>query len=79
MHYQFKTMKLNLIYLLLLSTCTISESKAQNEDMKEVSIRNMNVKWHYENNRIYFEMSAPTDGWVTIGLIMEHPWRVLIY
>jgi len=27
----------------------------------------MKVSWSFVNDRIYFEMSLPTDGWVTIG------------
>ena len=27
----------------------------------------MAVSWYYNNDRIYFKMIAPTDGWVTIG------------
>lgn len=33
----------------------------------EVSANKMAVKWHYLNDRIYFDMQAPTNGWVTIG------------
>lgn len=40
---------------------------AQKNISKIVSKNKMNVSWHFENERIYFEMSAPTDGWVTIG------------
>jgi len=25
------------------------------------------VSWKFSGDRVYFEMSAPTDGWVTIG------------
>ena len=40
---------------------------AQKNGAKIVSKNQMNVSWHFGNERIYFEMSAPTDGWVTIG------------
>lgn len=44
---------------------------AQNEEDKTVSKNKMNVSWHYKNDRIYFEMDAPTDGWVTIGFNIQ--------
>lgn len=34
---------------------------------KSVSKNEMKISWHYENDRIFFEMSAPTNGWVTVG------------
>lgn len=40
---------------------------AQKNGAKILSKNKMNVSWYFENERIYFEMSAPTDGWVTIG------------
>ena len=40
---------------------------AQSSGEKAISKSNMNVSWHYVNDRIFFEMDAPTDGWVTIG------------
>jgi hypothetical protein len=40
---------------------------AQNTAEKEIVKNKMKVSWHYEGDRIFFEMSAPTDGWVTIG------------
>lgn len=27
----------------------------------------MMVNWHFDLNRIHFELNAPTDGWVAIG------------
>jgi hypothetical protein len=40
---------------------------AQKESMKHLTKNGMNVQWHYRNERVFFEMSAPTEGWVTIG------------
>lgn len=40
---------------------------AQENSDKSISKNKMKVNWHYKNDRIHFEMSAPTDGWVTIG------------
>ncbi len=34
---------------------------------KEVSKNQMTVSWEYKEERIYFKMMAPTNGWVTIG------------
>ena len=27
----------------------------------------MSVNWNHEGERVYFEMMAPTNGWITIG------------
>jgi len=40
---------------------------AQENIDKTISKNKMKVSWQYKNGRIYFEMSAPTDGWITIG------------
>ncbi len=40
---------------------------AQQEIGKSITENDMNVNWHFENDRVYFEMSAPTNGWVAIG------------
>lgn len=29
--------------------------------------KGMTVSWHHAGDRVYFEVSAPTTGWVTIG------------
>lgn len=55
-------------FLLLISVIAVNFScTAQNNEQKSITKNKMNVSWHYENDRIYFEMIAPTDGWVTIG------------
>lgn len=36
-------------------------------DMNQVYEKNMKVIWEYKDNRIYFEMTAPTSGWLAIG------------
>ena len=41
--------------------------KAQEIRGKSISKNKMNLSWHFSNDRIYFEMTAPTNGWVTIG------------
>lgn len=35
--------------------------------MKVIQKNGMTVQWEYKNSRIFIEMSAPTEGWVTIG------------
>tara|TARA_B110000046_G_C13020761_1_gene411030 strand:+ start:4011 stop:4502 length:492 start_codon:yes stop_codon:yes gene_type:complete len=54
-------MKATLILLSLLTTAL--QSHCQND----VSKNCMTVSWKYKNERIHFEMAAPTKGWVTIG------------
>ncbi len=41
--------------------------QAQENNMKSISKNEMNVSWFFSENRIHFTMSAPTNGWVTIG------------
>ena len=38
---------------------------------KVIAKNGMLVSWHYQYDTIYFRMSAPTDGWVTIGFNTE--------
>ncbi len=51
------------LFLLLLNALN------QNQEMtnKTIQKNEMEVSWYYNNDRIFFEMSAPTDGWVAIG------------
>jgi len=35
---------------------------------KTVKQNGMEVSWFIQDNRVYFEMQAPTEGWVAIGL-----------
>lgn len=35
---------------------------------KRVQKNGMEVSWLIQNNRVYFEMKAPTKGWIAIGL-----------
>lgn len=39
---------------------------AQSE-MRTISMHDMKVSWFYQEDRIFFELTAPTKGWVTIG------------
>jgi len=45
---------------------TITQNQPQ-DTMKEVHKNNMIVRWKMEKESIYFEMEAPTNGWVAIG------------
>ena len=54
------------IFIALILAMNASCTAQVNSD-KSISKDKMKVNWHYENGRIFFEMSAPTDGWVTIG------------
>ncbi len=34
---------------------------------KTISKNNMNIHWHFENDRVHFKINAPTSGWIAIG------------
>lgn len=57
----------HLISIIGLLYCFTTSCKAQKQLMNTVAKNDMTVNWQYQNDRIYFEMSAPTGGWVTIG------------
>ena len=60
-----KTLKLaSLVVCTLLLT---KNCKGQQINIKQIKKNNMQVSWHYQSNRIFFKMAAPTGGWVTIG------------
>ena len=56
-----------LFLLISLTILTLGSCQAQKDNMKTIDKNGMKVSWHFKNERIYFEMSAPTDGWITIG------------
>lgn len=59
-----RKIKINgLVFLMLISVGCYS----QKTDIKSLKENRMEVSWHYQNGRIYFEMIAPTEGWITIG------------
>lgn len=35
--------------------------------VKTIEKNGMTVSWQFQNDRIYFTMTAPTTGWITIG------------
>lgn len=56
-------MRFMIVCMALLS---MAELIAQQE-FKEIQKNQMVVRWKFDNQRLYFEMEAPTNGWVTIG------------
>jgi hypothetical protein len=61
-------MKLFLTTLLLYGFCvTIPVSSESKEPEKQLSKNGMTVRWQHQNGRVFFEMKAPTSGWVAIG------------
>jgi hypothetical protein len=34
---------------------------------QQIHRQGMTVKWHFDQERIFFEMQAPTNGWLAIG------------
>ncbi|MGL4598653.1 MAG: DOMON domain-containing protein [Bacteroidia bacterium] len=62
-------MKNNLLkmsFFCLAITLTVS-CKAHPAGEKEVVKSGMRVRWHYKNERVFFEMSGPSSGWVAIA------------
>jgi DOMON domain len=55
------------IIIIALSTLTFIVCRAQQKNMQTISQNGMTVTWYHQNERIYFGLSAPTDGWVAIG------------
>ncbi|MFK7926305.1 MAG: DOMON domain-containing protein [Bacteroidia bacterium] len=53
---------MNLINLIIISLASIMM-----QEPNQVSRNNMEVSWKYDAQRIWIEMSAPTDGWLAIG------------
>lgn len=49
-------------------TVVISLTKAYSQKkMNSIEKNGLLVKWEYKADRIYFQLSAPTNGWVGIG------------
>lgn len=55
-----------LILVILIIAMKLSGMTQENYP-KFISKNGMEVSWHYNKDRIYFKMSAPTDGWLAIG------------
>ncbi|WP_248724155.1 DOMON domain-containing protein [Seonamhaeicola sp. ML3] len=53
---------MTMLMALLTAACN-----AQENENKSITKNKMTVSWHFKNDRIHFEMAAPTSGWVTIG------------
>ena len=41
--------------------------KSQQSTTKRILKNGMTIQWRYQNERVYFDVSAPTEGWLTIG------------
>ncbi len=41
--------------------------QGQDGNERKIAKNKMTVSWHFNMNRIHFELSAPTNGWVAIG------------
>jgi len=50
-----------------ISLLSFSACEAQEQKMQKISKKGMGVQWYFKNSRIFFTMSAPTNGWVTVG------------
>ncbi len=55
------------VILLISLMLTNIACNAQLSEKNKIEKNGVNVHWYFENDRIHFEMTAPTDGWVTIG------------
>lgn len=51
----------------VISLIIITLASIMMQEPKQVSRNNMEVSWKYDAQRIWIEMSAPTDGWIAIG------------
>jgi hypothetical protein len=59
--------KIVLVLAITLSSVLVISSLNAQDKMKKIEKNGMIVQWHFSVDRIYFEISAPTNGWVTIG------------
>jgi len=55
------------LLITFLTGASVTQPKSQDLKVKNIAKNGMNVSWHFENERIIFELEAPTDGWLTIG------------
>jgi hypothetical protein len=39
----------------------------QSESPKHIEVNGMTVEWTYKNDRVFFTVSAPTEGWIVLG------------
>jgi hypothetical protein len=54
-------------YILSFITIFFFSQNYSQDKMKTIHKNGMTVSWKFKDDRIYFEMVAPTDGWVAIG------------
>jgi hypothetical protein len=63
-----ETMKLLLFFSILLGfSMSFRHPDLPSPDIKTITQNGMTVSWLYRQDRMYFEMEAPTEGWVAIG------------
>ena len=55
------------LLVLLLSGMFYTSVQAQSDATQSVSENGMTVTWYHQGDRVYFDMEAPTTGWVAIG------------
>jgi DOMON domain len=63
-----------LIGIMGLFSCQNSPSVLKNQVQmmnaqkpKRLEVNGMTVDWHHKNDCVFFKISAPTEGWVTLG------------
>jgi DOMON domain len=59
--------KHKLILLILCNVLLFKNNVYSKKEMKLIEKNGMKVRWEHQASRIYFDMEAPTDGWVAIG------------
>jgi hypothetical protein len=65
----------NLLCLLGILSCQNNAEKLHHQttqtiemnDAKHLEVNGMTIDWQHRNDRVFFSLSAPTEGWVTLG------------
>lgn len=52
------------VWICLMAVLSI---QAQSSDTMKVIKNGVTIEWQHQGDRIYFEVNAPTEGWVAIG------------
>ncbi len=62
-------MNITTIKKLIAMICMMTslQCDAQQINCKSIKKNDLSVSWYYNEDRIFFEMSAPTNGWLAIG------------
>jgi hypothetical protein len=61
------TLILSTLLIMSILKISITTDPLFDENARSVSKNGMEIKWRFDENRIYFEMKAPTKGWLAIG------------